>query len=243
MLTVNTQKFIYLIIIISIIICILLFWIKNPPFKLKESDNQGSEREIRYVAIGDSYTIGLGIDEKNNWPNLLVKHLKKEGINVRLVANPAVSGFTVRDAIEHELPIVEKLRPDFITVLIGANDNFMETNREDYRRELGELLDKLQSSLKESKNIILVTIPDYSKSPTIQGSERIDMIDFIASYNSIIMEEGKRRGLEVADIFPISQTMTESVDYISDGLHPSPGGYSKWEKIIFPVVYDFLANL
>lgn len=239
----STQKFIYLITIISIIICILLFWIKNPPFKLKESDNQGPEREIRYVAIGDSYTIGLGIDEKNNWPNLLVKHLKKEGINVRLVANPAVSGFTVRDAIEHELPIVEKLRPDFITVLIGANDNFMETNREDYRRELGELLDKLQSSLKESKNIILVTIPDYSKSPTIQGSERIDMIDFIASYNSIIMEEGKRRGLEVADIFPVSQTMTESVDYISDGLHPSPGGYSKWEKIIFPVVYNFLGNL
>lgn len=236
------QKFVYISIIAFIIFFIPFFWINYFSLRSKKP-NKDVQGKIRYVTIGDSYTIGLGVEEKNNWPNLLVRHLKKKGVDIDLIINPAVSGFTVRDAIEYEIPIVEKTKPDFITVLIGANDNFMEKSKDVYREDLGELLDKLQSIQKESKNIILITIPDYSKSPSIQGRGRKDLSAFIDSYNNIIKEEGKKRELKIVDIFPVSQTMTKSDDYINDGLHPSSAGYTKWEGIIFPIVYDFLKTL
>lgn len=199
-------------------------------------------KEIKYVAIGDSYTIGLGIDEEGRWPNVLVKYLQEKGIKIELVANPSVSGFTVRDAIEIELPVVQSIKPDFVTVLIGANDNFMQRDEDDYRTDLVELLDKLQSIMTNPGNIVLVTIPDYSKSPSVQGRGEEGLSEFIQSYNIVIKEEAEKKNLPVADIFPVSQTMTGSEDYTEDGLHPSAQGYRKWEEVIFPRVFLFLRD-
>lgn len=204
----------------------------------KNVPNKSSE-ELGYIAIGDSYTIGQGINEEDRWPNVLTRHLQEKGIKINLLANPAVSGYTVRDAIEIELPVVEMIKPDFVTVLIGANDNFIERSEDDYRADLAELLNKLQPMLSNPKNIILVTIPDYSKSPALQEGAAEGLSDFIARYNEIIKEEAGKRDLPVADIFPVSQTMTGSDDYTPDDLHPSVQGYAKWEKVIFPVVFEF----
>ena len=199
-----------------------------------------SETGIKYVAIGDSYTIGLGVSEENRWPNILANHLRDEGININLVANPSVVGYTVRDAIEFELPIVEKIKPDFVTVLIGANDNFSLTGVEIYHQELIELLDKLQPMLTNSKNVVLITIPDYTKSAAFGEYQRNGVLKLIEDYNQAIKEEANNRGLKVVDIFPISQTMIRGEDYVTDGLHPSAESYAKWEKVIFPIVFDFL---
>lgn len=199
-----------------------------------------SQNEITYVPIGDSYTIGNGVSAENRWPNVLVGHLKDEGIDMELMENPAVSGFTVRDAIRIELPVVEKVKPDFVTVLIGANDSFAQRDVKAFHGDLIQLLDKLQSILPSPKNIVLITIPDYSKSPAASSFDTQGVSELIKDYNVAINEEAKKRGLKIADIFPVSQTMTGREDYIDDGLHPSAAGYTKWEKIIFPVVRDVL---
>lgn len=196
--------------------------------------------EISYVAIGDSYTIGLGITEEGRWPNVLVNHLREQGLMVNLVANPAVSGYTVQDAITEELPVVREIKPDFVTVLIGANDSFSGTDSKVYEQDLQELLDKLQPMLKNPKNIVLITIPDYSRSPATDRYDVSGVSESIEEYNQVIKNEVKKRDLKVADIFPVSQTMTGPGDYISDGLHPSAQGYAKWEKEILPVVRDLL---
>jgi len=210
----------------------------------KESKNTTiettSEAKIKYIAIGDSYTIGNGVPESGRWPNVLVKNLRENGVDIELISNPAVSGYRVRDAIETELPIVQRLRPDFVTVLIGANDNFGQIPVNIYRQELIELLDKLQSMLTNPKNIVLITIPDYSKSPAAAGYKTSGASESIEEYNKVVKDEAEKRDLKVADIFPVSQTMTGREDYISDGLHPSAEGYAKWEKVIYPVVRDFL---
>lgn len=196
--------------------------------------------EISYVAIGDSYTIGLGINENDRWPNVLTEHLRQQEISINLIANLAVSGYTVRDAIQLELPIVEKTKPNFVTILIGANDNFAKKEANEFRQELVELLDKLSPMLTNPKNIILITLPDYSKSPALNYSHTQDISKLIEEYNRTIKDEAIKRGLKVADIFPISQTMTGGEDYISDGIHPSAKGYIKWEKVIFPVALELL---
>ena len=89
------------------------------------SDRAGSPAEagpIRYVAIGDSYTICQGVAQTDCWPNLLTRHLTEVGIDIELVANPSKTGWRVGEAIEHALPVYEKAKPTFATLLIGVND-------------------------------------------------------------------------------------------------------------------------
>jgi lysophospholipase L1-like esterase len=196
--------------------------------------------KIRYVAVGDSYTIGLGVRADERWPNVMARNLNNAGVNIELVLNPSVSGYEVQDAIEIELPKVEKIRPDFVTVFIGANDNFRSKDADIYNKDLTELLDKLQPMLTNPKNIVLITIPDYTKSPAGRGYDTGSQSRLIEEYNQVIKDEANKRGLKVADIFPLSRSMTGSEDYIYDGLHPSGNGYLKWEKVIYPVVLELL---
>ncbi len=233
-------KFVIGFVVISILL-VTIFYLNNYIKPQQDQDLlQNGEATVTYLPIGDSYTIGNGVLEKDRWPNVVVKHLNEAGVKVQLVGNPAVSGYAVSDAILLELPLVESLKPDFVTVLIGANDNFRETPVEVFETDLKELLDKLQGMLHEPKNIVLITIPDYSKSPGGRGYDAAAISKSIEEYNEVIKSEADSRGLEVADIFPVSQTMTGRDDYISDGLHPSAAGYAKWEQIIYPVVLEAL---
>lgn len=234
-------KFLVIIIVLLLVSGILAFYLSsNNQTLMNAGQTPKTEGEITYISIGDSYTIGNGNLEADRWPNVLTQHLNEERISIRLIANPAVSGYTVRDALSVELPVIERLKPDFVTVLIGANDNFSQTDPDIFERDLKELLDKLQPMLKNPKNIVLITLPDYSKSPAASGNNTGGISESIEEYNKIIKSEAEKRNLKVADIFPVSQTMTGTDDYISDGLHPSAKGYAKWEKVIYPVVFELL---
>jgi len=135
----NITVGVILIVIISVIIVLCL----KQSSKSQKVEFINQKTGIKYVAIEDSYTIGLGVVQEDRWPNILTDHLKKERVNIQLVANPAVSGYTVEDAIEIELTEVKKIKPDLVTVLIGANDNFGQKDAETYRQDLRELLDRL----------------------------------------------------------------------------------------------------
>jgi lysophospholipase L1-like esterase len=74
----------------------------------------------RYVALGDSYTIGEGVVPDDCWPHQLVARLETAGVDIDLVARPAVTGWTTAQLIEHGLPVLERNQPTFVTVLIGV---------------------------------------------------------------------------------------------------------------------------
>ena len=225
--------------VITVLVIVVLFFRQSTP-KFQKVQITSVETGIKYVPVGDSLTIGLGVEEKDRWPNILSDHLIREGIDIHLVVNPAVSGYMVKDAMKMELAVVGEVKPDLVTVLIGANDTFRFKEAKKYRLELRDLLNKLQPMMTDPSNIVLITIPDYTVSPTFRRYPNEEMVSLIKEYNEVIWEEGEERGLTVVDIFPLSQTMTSEADYISDGLHPSAQGYIKWERVIFPVVFDLL---
>lgn len=196
---------------------------------------------FRYIPIGDSYTIGLGVGETDRWPNILVEQLKINGINLELVTNPAVSGFTVNDAIEYQLPQVEKHTPDVVTVLIGANDNFRQISVQEFSKSFNLFLDRLQKTVTNSRHILLITIPDHTRSPAGRAFGEDANRQLLEEYNSIIKEQAIKRGMSVVDLFPVSQTMTDE-DFIADGLHPSAKGYTKWERVIYKTMFDILSK-
>lgn len=236
-------QFIILGILAITIVGTLFFAFQPKQQSMQPVSSQQNPDSYRYVAIGDSYTIGNGLGESERWPNMLAESLRSAGIPVDLVANPAVSGWTTRMAIQDELPVVQREQPNFVTVLIGANDAFGGREPETFRGDLEELLDGIIAAVPEVK-ILLVTIPDYPNSPAASGYNPLQIrseTQRLEQYNKIIKEEAKERKLPVADIYPASQRIARDESmFIPDGLHPSAKQTRIWEEVIRPVAIDYL---
>lgn len=203
-----------------------------------------SSGKIYYVAIGDSYTIGEGVAEAETYPVLLANHLQDEGVDIELVANPAVTGYTTQDAISYELPVLEASNANFVTVLLGANDVLSKDARA-FQRNYALLLDEIQEKLPDKDMVILLTIPDFSVTPYAKtfGYTQEEIRDAIIAFNAVIKAEASERQLKAVDLFSLSGGLEGNPEMlVSDGLHPSGKQYMLWEKELFPVVYEMLSE-
>lgn len=200
--------------------------------------------KIRYLPLGDSYTICEGAREEDRWPNILVEHLKEKGLDVELVANPAVTGWTTQDLIDKELPLYQTEKPNFSTLLIGVNDWVQGVSADDFRKNLAFIMDEMLKPLPSPKRLVVVTIPDFSVMPEgPQYSRGRDISAGLQEFNQIVKEEAEKRKLEVVDIYDISLKAKNDPELVgSDGLHPSAKEYANWEKLIFPVAYTNLSE-
>ena len=201
------------------------------------------ERErIRYAVIGDSYSIGEGASPNESWPAVLTRHLNAEALSVDLVANPSITGWTTKDAIDREFPIFIESKPSFASLQIGVNDWVQGVDEAIFRKRFTFLLDQMLSVLPDKKRMLVVTIPDFSVTPTGPRYARgRDISKGISRFNQIVTEEAKNRGLTIVDVFPRSKKMASDKSLVAaDGLHPSAKEYAEWEKIIFPAALELL---
>jgi acyl-CoA thioesterase-1 len=197
------------------------------------------KKPLRYVALGDSYTICTGTSDKaEQWPTILAEHLTQAGIPVDAAVNPSRNGFSTQNLIDHELPLLKTNTYDFATLLIGVNDWVRQVDIHTYHKNLNFIIEEVQKSLPKKSNLILITIPDFGVTPqgSLYGSGR-DISKGITEFNDIIKAEAKKRGLVCIDIFTISKGMLNNKELVaSDGLHPSSKEYALWETLIFPEV-------
>lgn len=199
---------------------------------------------IQYAAIGDSYTICEGMVEQNRWPNMLTQHLKSEGYDIELVANPSVTGYTTQDLIDKELPVFEALKPNFATLCIGVNDWVQGVGEIHYRNNLTYILEFMLVRLPGPNRLIVITIPDFGITPSgPKYAKGRDISAGLAGFNKIVVEEATARGLAVVDIFESSKKMATNPDMVwDDGLHPSAKMYREWEEMILGVARQQLAK-
>jgi len=216
------------------------------PSASREVPQAGATTEplaLRYVALGDSYTIGTSIDFEVRWPNQLVDRLGGADPTLRLVANLGVNGFTSEDVIASELPRLDALRPDFVTLLIGVNDVVQGVPSTTYRTNAGRILDELRARLRADR-IVAVGTPDYTVTP--QGAAYGDPASQAASIrtnNGILKEVAVARGITFVDIYDLSlRAATDRSLVAGDGLHPSAMQYAFWVDRIEPVVATLLGR-
>ncbi len=193
---------------------------------------------IRYLPLGDSYTIGQSVPEQDRWPNQLAARLAAKGTTLQIVANPSATGYTTQDLIDHELPLVTQLKPDFVTILIGVNDYVQGVPIGTFQKNLAYIVAMLQQEMTKPKNIVLVTIPDYGKTPAGAqfGSPQTSQAG-VEAFNAIIQKVASNQKLPLADIFPISQQVADDPSLIAgDGLHPSGKQYTAWTNIIYDTI-------
>ncbi len=198
------------------------------------------EEAMRYVALGDSYTIGTSVGVAERWPDQLVARL---GDALALTANIGVNGYTSQDLIDDELPELAALRPDLVSLLIGVNDVVQGVPEPTYAANVATILDALRAVVPSSR-IICVATPDYTVTP--QGAAYGDparQYGGIVRVNALLAAACNTRGIRfVAEPFAISRRVaTDPTLVAADGLHPSGAQYRLWVDAIEPVVRDLLS--
>jgi acyl-CoA thioesterase-1 len=191
---------------------------------------------VRYLALGDSFTIGTGTTPDRSFPAVLVLAWWEAGIECDL-RNPAVNGYTTDDLIREELPLVEAFAPDLVTVLIGANDivaalregGGVTTAAEDrYRRQLRGIFERIVADAPAAR-IFGLPQPDWSLTPGgASFGPPAALAKSIERFNDIAGEEAERAGGTYIDIFPLMREQMRTGMTASDGLHPSAAAYWQW---------------
>ncbi len=200
---------------------------------------------LRYVALGDSYTIGTAVRADERWPELLVVRLRELGSVHTLdpVANLAVNGWTSRDVLDRQLPDVTALVPEFVSLLVGVNDVIRRTGVDVYRFTVKAILDRL-IPLVGAHRILCVETPDYTHTP--KGGDYgppAELSAQIAIVNLVLASVARERGILFVDgITAISaEAAADSALVADDGLHPSGRQYRRWvEERIAPAVQTLL---
>jgi lysophospholipase L1-like esterase len=188
------------------------------------------ERPLRYLALGDSYTIGESVAEAERWPVQLVAALRQQGVNIDDADIVARTGWTTAD-LQNGITVAEPQGPyDLVSLLIGVNNQYRGLSQAEYRDELiGLLQTAVALAGGNPERVFVVSIPDWGATPFAQGRDRAEVGAAIDTFNSINREESARRGLLYIDITDISRrAMADESLTANDGLHPSGKMYGLW---------------
>ncbi len=189
-----------------------------------------SKAILKYAALGDSLTAGVGADSyQKTYPYILAEHLLNQApVSLTILAHP---GSTSQSVLDSQVQPAINLKPNLVTILIGTNDihNFVST--QDYEKNYIEIVEKLKST---GANIILINIP-YTGSPdSVKFPYNFYFNAKTKQFNQIIQTISQKEQVKLIDIYtPTYQLMSSSNDYYSPDLfHPSSKGYILWGQII-----------
>ena len=180
---------------------------------------------VRYLALGDSFTIGTGSPPARAFPTRLADRWRAQGCTLE-VQNVAVNGYTTDDVIAEELPALAAFRPGFVTVAIGANDIVQGHTLEAYRINVRRILDAATAT---GARVVVIPQPDWSRSPTAASFGAPEVLRAtITRFNAALAEETRAKGAAWVDLAPLMQKQALGAQLASDGLHPSADAYDAW---------------
>jgi lysophospholipase L1-like esterase len=202
---------------------------------------------IRYLALGDSYTIGESVDESERWPDQLARLIGSSPqfsgsgrmVDITLIAR---TGWTT-DELWEGIQARELSPPyDLVSLLIGVNNQYRGGDIEEYRAQFVFMLDKsIEYAGGEADRVIVLSIPDWGVTPFAADRDRGQIAAEIDRFNAVNREETARAGAHYVDVTPISREAVHDPALIAgDGLHPSGKMYAAWAELALPVVLEIL---
>lgn len=203
-----------------------------------------TENPLRYLALGDSYTIGESVAEAERWPVQLVAALRKQGVNIADSEIIAKTGWTTRE-LSQGIAQAEPQGPyDLVSLLIGVNNQYRGLSEEAYRDEFVALLDTAVALANNNPNrVFVISIPDWGVTPFGQNRDFREVSAAIDAFNAINRAETERRGIAYIDITLISRQVPDDSALIAeDGLHPSGEMYRLWVVLMQPAVCGLLSQ-
>ena len=128
---------------------------------------------LRYLALGDSYTCGEGVDADRRWPVQLAHALRDDGIDIGEPRIIATTGWTTDELAEGIAAAQPLGHFDFVTLGIGVNDQYRGRSVAEYRAQLTSLLDTVTSLAGgRVERVMMLSIPDWGVTRFARGEGR-----------------------------------------------------------------------
>lgn len=192
--------------------------------------------DARFLALGDSYTIGEAVPESERWPVLVATELRKQGVKLQDPQIIARTGWTTDELDD----AIDAARPqgsfDLVTLLIGVNDQYRARDAEAYRAAFSKLLNRAVGFAGQvASRVIVVSIPDWGVTPFATGRDRTAISTAIERYNAANRDETAKAGAHYVDVTSSSREAAGDRSLLTtDGLHPSGKMYENWSRLVAP---------
>ena len=188
----------------------------------------------KYLALGDSYTIGESVDTAQRWPVQLLDKLSKANSKINDLEIIARTGWTALQLITATAELTLEPPYGLVSLLIGVNNQFQGQLAENFRPSFIELIDQaviLSGNIKE--RVFVLSIPDWGATPFANSLQRSEITKQINEFNSIIKYEAEQRNVKFYNITDISRKALNDFSLLSDdNLHPSGKMYAQWVSLI-----------
>ena len=201
---------------------------------------------LRFLALGDSYTIGEGVAEGERWPAQLVARLRAEGLDLGHPRLVATTGWTT-----DELASAMQAQPldppyDLVSLGIGVNNQYRGRDAANYRSEFADLLDRaIALAGGRPQRVLVVSIPDWgvTRFGAASGRDVAQIARGLDAFNAINREESRRRHVHWADVCAASRRAGAAAEMLAeDGLHPSGRQYARWLDTLLPAARAALSS-
>lgn len=193
---------------------------------------------LKYLALGDSYTIGEAVPAEERWPVQLAHKLRQEDIAIEDPKIIATTGWTtgkLLSAIDKE-----ELNSEYhlVSLLIGVNNQYRGHDLEVFQQEFTALVQKaVFFARKKTEGVFVLSIPDYGVTPFAAGRDRQQTADELEVYNKLSESICERHDVRYYNITDISKKAATDLSLLAeDELHPSGKMYTEWVEQIFPHV-------
>ncbi len=192
------------------------------------------ESPLRFLALGDSYTIGQGVPAEDRWPVQLAERLQKQGVALEELKIIARTGWRTDDLLYAVAAENPDANYNLVSLLIGVNNQYQRKDIAVYPVEFRQLLSKaIELAGGRKTGVFVLSIPDYGYTP-FGAESRATISAEINEYNRINREIANEFGIAYFDITPISREVLAKPEYLaSDQLHPSGEMYARWVDLMF----------
>ena len=196
------------------------------------------KKEYSYLALGDSYTIGEKVPPEENFPNQAISILRKNGLDFKAPTIVAKTGWTTDELTAGINSANLESQYDFVSLLVGVNNQYRERNVTDYIPQFESLLDQaLKYAEHNNSRVIVISIPDWGATPFANGRNREKIALEIDEYNRANKEIADKYNVHYINITLGNRKVANDTAFITtDGLHPSGKEYKKWAEALVAVI-------
>lgn len=194
------------------------------------------ENPIRFLALGDSYTIGQSVPADQRWPLQLRDSLLTRAYTVDAADIIATTGWTTTNLLNAiDGADLTEGNYNLVSLLIGVNNQYQGQDFALYEPQFTQLLDSCLAYVGgDPSRVFVLSIPDYAYTPFGENNPNASTISMeIDAYNSINESIAADYGVSYFNITPISRMGLDQPGLVAgDGLHPSGAQYTLWVEQI-----------